>query len=134
MSAQDVEFARLGYDLFNRGDLDGLVALCAPDIVWRDPGNPDTPDVTGHDGIRAYFETVLEPWEDLRREPEEIIDAGDRVLALWRMSARGRGSGIEIDMKGADVLTFRDGLLALWEAYIDRDAARAAVGLAEDEG
>ena len=129
MSEENVELARAGYELFNRGDLDGLLELCAPDIVWRDPGNPDTPDVSGRDGVRSYFETVLEPWENLRREPEEIIDAGDRVLALWRMSARGTGSGIEIDMTGADLLTFEDGMLALWEAYTDRAKAREAAGL-----
>jgi uncharacterized protein len=132
MSQENVELVRLGYEAFNRGDLDGLLDLCAPDVEWQDPVAIDTSAVTGKDAVRAFFETVMEPWEELRREPEEIIDLGeDRVLVLFHTAARGKESGIEVDARAGDLLTIRDGLLLRWMAYPDRAAALEAVGLRE---
>jgi ketosteroid isomerase-like protein len=107
MSQENVELARLGYEAFNRGDIDGLLDLCAPDIKWRDLATIDSEAVTGKDAVRAYFETVMEAWEQIRLEPEEIIDlGGDRVVVVSHLTGRGKGSGIEVDGRGADLLTF----------------------------
>jgi ketosteroid isomerase-like protein len=113
VSAENVEIARQGYDAFNRGDIDALLDLCAPDIEWHDRGVFDSQPVLGKDALRAYFELVMDPWEDVRREPEEMIDlGGDQVFAMIRMTARGKESGIEVDVRLADVATIRDGKLA----------------------
>jgi len=132
MSQENVELTRLGYEAVNRGDIDGLLDLCAPDVEWHDPLAIDTSAVTGKDAIRAFFETVMEPWEQLRREPEEIIDLGrDRVLVLFHMTGRGKRSGIEVEGRGGDLLTIREGRLARWVAYPDRAQALEAAGLKE---
>ena len=72
MSQENVEIARLGYERFNRGDIEGFLALTDPDIEWHDPGSFDTSAVIGRDAVRAYLETVLEPWEEFRKEPEAV--------------------------------------------------------------
>ena len=132
MSQENVEIARAGYKAFNRGDIDGLLDLCAPDIEWRDFAAIDSETVTGKAAIRAYFETVMEAWEEIRREPQEIIDlGGDRVLVVAHLTGRGKGSGIEVDARGADLLTFGGGRLVCWMAYADRAEALEAVGLSE---
>jgi ketosteroid isomerase-like protein len=132
MWQENVELTRLGYEAVNRGDIDGLLDLCAPDVEWQDQGAIDTSAVTGRDAVRTFFETVLEAWEELRREPEEIIDLGDdRVLVLIHMTGRGKGSGIVVDARAADLLTIREGLLLRWMAYPDRAEALEVVGLAE---
>jgi ketosteroid isomerase-like protein len=131
MSEENVEIARLGYERFNRGDIDGLLDLAAPDIEWQDLGAFDTSAVRGKDAVRAFFETALEPWEELRREPEEIIDlGGDRVLGLVRAIGRGKGSGVEVDVRGGDLMTIREGRVVRWKAY-PREAALKAAGLSE---
>jgi ketosteroid isomerase-like protein len=134
MSQENVEVARAAYEAFNRGDIDGMLGLCAPDIEWQDRGGPslDTTGITGKDAVRAYFETVLEPWEEVRREPEEIIDlGGDRVLVLFRTFARGKGSGVEVDARAGDLVTFKEGRVVRWTGYLDRAQALEAAGLAE---
>jgi ketosteroid isomerase-like protein len=132
VSAENVEIARQGYDAFNRGDIDALLDLCAPDIEWHDRGIFDSQPVLGKDALRAFFELVMDPWEDVRREPEEMIDlGGDQVLAMIRMTARGKESGIEVDVRLADVATIRDGKLAHWIGYPGRRQALRAVGLEE---
>jgi uncharacterized protein len=131
MSQENVEITRLGYEAANRGDIEGLLDLCAPDIEWQDVV-PDARFVQGKDGVRAYFKTVWEPWEEICREPEEVIDlGGDQVLVLYHMTGRGKGSGIEIDLRGGDLLTIREGRLVRWMAYPDRAQALEAAGLRE---
>jgi ketosteroid isomerase-like protein len=133
MPQENVELARAGYAAFNRGDIDGLLDLCVADVEWWDGAAPlDTSAVTGKDAVRAFFETVMEPWEEIRREPDEIIDlGGDRVLVLFTQSVRGKGSGIEVDAQAGDLLTFREGRLARWIGYSDRAEALQAGGLSE---
>ncbi len=130
MSQENVELTRLGYEAFNRGDLDGVLGLCAPDVVWQDLGAIDVAASSGKDAVRAFFETVLDPWEELRREPEEIIDlGGEQVLVLFHITGRGKGSGIEVDARGGDLLTIREGRFVRWMAYPDQAQAREAAGL-----
>jgi ketosteroid isomerase-like protein len=132
MSERNVELTRLGYDLVNRGDIDAMLERCTPDVEWRETGELEPEVYSGVDGVRAYFQRVLDPWEHLERIPEEIIDlGGERVLVLWRMTARGKESGLDVEMSGADLLTIRDEKLVVWESYWDRDQAREAAGLSE---
>jgi ketosteroid isomerase-like protein len=132
MSQENVELARAGYEAFNRGDIDALLDLCSPDIEWRDFATIDSESVRGKDAVRGYFETVMEAWEQIRLEPEEIVDVGGgRVLVVSHLIGRGKGSGIEAGMQGADLLTFDGGLLVRWTGYADREQAMAAAGLSE---
>ena len=130
MSQENVEIVRRGYDAFNRGDVDRILDLCDPDVEWEDIPSLDIPGAVGTDAVRAYFETVMAAWEQARREPEEIIDlGGDRVLVLCHITARGRGSGIEVDARIGDLLTIREGRLVSWTSYASWARARKAAGL-----
>jgi hypothetical protein len=76
----------------------------------------------------------MEPsaFEDQRIEPTEITIAGDKILLLLRSSARGAGSGIEMEIEAWSVLTFdSDGLVTRVESYFrhEEQEARAAAGL-----
>jgi len=132
MSQENLEIVRRGYEAFNRGDVDAVLDLCAPDVEWADISAPDTPLVTGKDAVRAYFEGMLQVWASPWREAEEIIDlGGDRVLVMCHIMARGRGSGIEVDARIGDLLTIRDGRVACWTSYRSWGRARRAAGLHE---
>jgi hypothetical protein len=39
----------------------------------------------------------LEEWDDFQYLPEEVTDAGDRVLMRVRLSGRGKTSGVGLD-------------------------------------
>jgi ketosteroid isomerase-like protein len=132
MSQENVEIARLGYEAFNRRDVDGVLDLCDPDVEWEDIPSLDIPAAVGKDAVRVYFETVMAAWDRVRREPVEIIDlGGDRVLVLCHVTARGRGSGIEVDVRIGDLLTLRDGRVVCWTSYASWAQARKAAGLRE---
>jgi ketosteroid isomerase-like protein len=79
-------------------------------------------------GIDAY----LDSFEVFRPEPERIMAGSEpgMVLVLARTFVRGKGSGVEVDIPVAHLLTLRDGKVARFEVFTDRDEALAAAGLA----
>lgn len=67
----------------------------------------------GTEGARRLAEDWIEPWEMVRFEPVELIDVGDgRVLILSYMHARGRGSGVQVNDRLAQLLEFSEGAVA----------------------
>ena len=69
-------------------------------------------------------------WAEWSIEPEEFIDAGDRIVAVIRMKTEGQSSGIETDRQDAMVITMRDGLWLAVDYYNNRKQALESVGLA----
>ena len=78
-----------------------------------------------------FMGRLSEAWEEVRWEPEQYLDAGDQVVVLIQMRARGRGSGAEVETPMAHLCTMRDGKLVRHETFFDRDDALAAAGLGE---
>jgi ketosteroid isomerase-like protein len=83
--------------------------------------------------VASALEELGAAFDDFQAEPEEIIDLDDgRLLALVRLSGRGRSSGTPFDVTGAHLFTpARDGRLLRFEAYFDRAKALEAAGLSE---
>ena len=124
-----------GYQAVNRGDLDVLLAVYHPDVVTCfDPDSGLTPpdlagEHSGHEGFRTLFDAWNAAWDDLRFEPRELIDAGDRMMVTVGMSGHGATSGIDIAMTYYEVYTLRDGRIARHDNFADLAAARAAAEL-----
>jgi hypothetical protein len=54
---------------------------------------PDWEPYFGRDGFVSFLQAWLEPWETHRIEIDELIDVGERVLAVSRESGEGRTAG-----------------------------------------
>ena len=63
----------------------------------------------GIHGFRKFVATLYEAWGKFRWEPTEYRDAGDQVVVHLRMTARGRGSGIEVAQDMTQIRDVRDG-------------------------
>ena len=85
----------------------------------------------GHEGIRDLLRLTAEVFDQFRYEVDDMVDAGDSVLVLSRICARGIQSGATATQHGAIVFQIRDGLVVAYRSFIDREEARAAVGLGE---
>ena len=121
----------------NRRDFDVLLLGFDPEIDYRvvsaGPGGGIAPDLAGHhfghEGYRYIWRAMLEGFEDLTLEPEELLDLGDRMISTTRLRGHGSGSGAPIDQVLFQVFTFRRGLVIKQEDFADREAALAAAGL-----
>jgi ketosteroid isomerase-like protein len=84
----------------------------------------------GPDGVREFWDTFIEPWEEVKVEVEEIRDVGDSVLAIVVFHARAR-DGLEVDQPFVHVITFRGSQVIRFEAFAERELQQAleAAGL-----
>jgi ketosteroid isomerase-like protein len=84
------------------------------------------PDVyRGHEGLRRYF-AGFEGMEDVRLQPEAMIEEGGRVLVPMVLSGRGASSGIEVEQRVVQAWWVRDGKAVRVEAFTDLESARRA--------
>ena len=135
MSQENVEIARKGSQAFDRGDIDGFLALCDPAVVWDHShyasGEFD-PVYYGHDGVERFLKEWREFFEGYYVHREEFIDAGEAVLMRGRQGGRGKSSGATVESPPYWVIyRVRNGLVVQIEFYREKNEALKAVGLAE---
>ena len=113
MTATNVERVREVYEHWSRGDWRFTADWFGDDAVYT-TFDADGEEIVleGADEMGRWFRGFLEQWRDFRQEMHELIDCGDRVLAVGRQFATGRASGAELDMRVYNVWVFRDGRLA----------------------
>jgi ketosteroid isomerase-like protein len=85
----------------------------------------------GREGLKRWVASTKEVWDEWRFERERFIDAGDQVVALVRVVARGGSSGVSLVRETAHLWTLRDLRVTRCEVYLDRSEALEAVGLRE---
>jgi ketosteroid isomerase-like protein len=78
--------------------------------------------------LRAW-NSYLEVFRTVQMGVEEMIDAGDEVVAVVRVSGISTGADVPFDHLWAYLLRLRDGKLVYWRAYWDPDEALAAAGV-----
>jgi ketosteroid isomerase-like protein len=77
----------------------------------------------GREGLKRWIESIREIWDEWRMEQERFIVAGDRVVVLIRIVARGDLSGVELDRETAHIWSVADGRVTKCEVYFDRSEA-----------
>ena len=70
------------------------------------------------------------PFETFATRVDRIIDAGEHVVVLTRIRARGRASGADVDAKVGAIFTLRDAKIVRYVLTDSREALEA-VGLPE---
>jgi ketosteroid isomerase-like protein len=94
-------------------------------------GLPDPEAYTGREAFIANMAKLEESFEELRMEPLEIVDLGEKLIVVVSMSGRGRGSSVPVAMTFAQLWSLRDGKAVSLRDYATRTEALAAVGLSE---
>jgi ketosteroid isomerase-like protein len=97
-SESAVALVRRGYEAWNRGDVEGVLAFLDPEIEWRGYTHiPESGALEGREEVREWLERFLDAWEELEIEVTEVLEAGDQVVALVGFRALGKGSGIQVE-------------------------------------
>ena len=131
MSQENVELIRRFYEAFERRDTTALEALIrehppAPDVRFESA-------LTGqsYTGPQAASELSADIWETLDYVPtvEQILDAGEHVVVMLRISGRGARSGVPVTQPVAVVWTFQAGQLVRGKSFTSREEALAAAGV-----
>ena len=134
MWQENVEIVRRLSALLERRDWRGMTDLLDPNVeftwdcrgAWRKARS-----LRGISQISQAFETEGdEVWDEHRIEPQEFIDAGDRVVVLQREFQRSK-SGVETVIDTAGIVDLRDGRVVRMHGYMNPAEALEAAGLSD---
>ena len=132
MSQENVESVRRAFEAFNRRDADALLEEADSGIVqdWSRAVGPEQGIFRGSDQVRKFLRSWWEAFDESVVVVDDLIDAGDQVVAVFHGRQRGRGSGLVIDGRGSVLVWgFRGGKLVSTTLYQERAEALEAVGL-----
>ncbi len=131
MSQENVEFVRNVYAMLDRGAAEPWDLLPSDFVFDFSRRLIDPVVLRGANQASAFYRDLTATWADgARVAVEELIDAGDKVLALIRFGGRGKMSGADVETLVWNLWTFRDGKPVEW-TYFGEDRAEAfeAAGL-----
>ena len=129
MSQENVEIIRRGYERFvATGEI-----RAHPDLVWdlSKLNWPGQQIYLGAEGANRFNAEWAAAWDDWEFVPEDYIDAGERVVVIVDQRGRSKATGIPVDMRFAQVWSFRDGQAIRMQMYANVDEALEAAGLSE---
>jgi ketosteroid isomerase-like protein len=135
MSQENVEIVKRASEFLERRDSHGMTDLFDPNVQLHGTvgGLEEGKILRGLSEIIRAFETENdEVWDEHRIEPQQFIDAGERVVVLQREYQRSK-SGAELVIDTASVLDLRDGRIVRIQGYMNPAEALEAAGLPEQD-
>jgi steroid delta-isomerase-like uncharacterized protein len=124
-------------DAWNAQDLDAIVAMHAPDMVFA---NHTAGESASGEEVRGHIAKIFESWPDMRFETRRLYVREGVVTQEWTATATHsntlrRGdleappSGRTVSWDGVDVIPFEDGLIKRKDVYSDSVSILRQVGL-----
>jgi ketosteroid isomerase-like protein len=133
VSEHDVKSLRRIYGALSRWDVEELLSDVAHDIEWSSPDTlPWGGTRHGHDGVRAFASIFQDHVEGPWAEPDDFLDAGDRMVVLGRLRGRARASGQGFEVHFVHIWTLTDGMASRCRVYFDTAPIMAALQAGED--
>ncbi len=132
MSDDNVDVVRAVYDGFAKGDIHGVASRMSPDIVWNEAENFPLADRNPYRGSEAIIAGVFgrlgAEWDGFAALPDELLDAGDTVVALGRYRGTSRATGRSINAQMVHVWRLVDGKVTAFQQYTDTLQIARAIG------
>jgi ketosteroid isomerase-like protein len=121
------------WDAFSREDLDHALLRIHEDATAIPFGAAmEGRRYDGHTGVVEWFTQEIQVnWEQFETLPREYRKVGDKLIVYGHWNARGRDSGVELEVAATWVVEVHDGKIAYWQTFTDRDEAHAFAGLRE---
>jgi ketosteroid isomerase-like protein len=123
MSEESVQVIRGIYEAFAEGDVPTVLDQLDQSIEWNEAENFIYADHNPYVGPQAVLEGVFarlgSEWEGFTVTPKELLDAGDRVVAVGTYSGTYRATGMEVRAQFAHVWGVREGRVRSFQQYTD---------------
>lgn len=124
VSQHDAALLKDFYEALNLADVDAALELCAQEVeVYMPPDVVAAVAPRGHRDVGEYLRGWFDSWHVYQPDPEGFITAGEQVVALVNLRARGKGSRFEIEEQIADVFELDGGKICKLRLYVRRDTA-----------
>jgi steroid delta-isomerase-like uncharacterized protein len=125
MSAENKALAgRFHREIFERGHLNAVEEICAPEFVWRAPNMPPGMP-SGLEGARWFAAMVRNAFSEIRITRDDTIAEADRVVDRWTFHGTHTGefmgvpaTGRQVRVTGIDIFRIANGRLTeLWQSW-----------------
>ncbi len=124
-------------DAWNAHDLDAIVAMHAPDMVFA---NHTAGESAAGEEVRGHIAAIFETWPDIAFSTRRLYVGRDLVVQEWTATATHaetmrRGELVaeptrrRVEWDGVDVIPFEDGLVKRKDVYSDSVSILRQVGL-----
>jgi ketosteroid isomerase-like protein len=128
VSQENVETVRRLSNAFS-GGTEGWLEFYSPDVeLHRSNGGTV---YRGPDGMERLVAEQMAKFSDLRWDRELLIDAGDRVVALFHQRGRSKDDGAWVEVLTAGVFSLKDGKITCVRSY---ESWSDALGSLHDSG
>ena len=131
MSEQNVQLVRAMYDSFATGDVAEVLGVMDPQIEWNEAesfpyadGNPYVGPTAVAEGV---FARLVGEWEYWTLDVEDLLDAGDTVVARGRYNAKNRQTGKTISAQFVHMWSVQNGKAVRFQQYADTAQVQAAM-------
>ena len=103
---------------WNRHDLDAVMSMMTDDCVFEASAGPDVNGQRseGTQAVRAAFADVFAQYPDAHWANARCFIAGQRGVSEWTFTGT-RTDGARVEVNGCDLITFRDGKVAVKNSY-----------------
>jgi SnoaL-like domain len=120
------ELVETAYRALNAGDLQGLLAMVAEDVEFTSMvAEAEGTSFRGHDGVRAWWETVRGAFEDVRWEVLDVRGSPERGVTTFRMT--GALGGVPVAQTMWQAVAARDRKATWWGFFRSEAEALEAV-------
>lgn len=135
MSQENVAVIQGIYDAFATGDVAGVLSRMSPDIVWNEAENfpyADGNPYTGPDAVaQGVFARCGSEWDSFAVGVEELLDAGDTVVALGRYRGTYKATGRPQNTQLVHVWRLAGGKAVRFQQYADTLQVARVIGTAK---
>jgi ketosteroid isomerase-like protein len=118
------------YAAYGQGNVPGILALMADDVVHDEPpagAPPYRGRFEGHDGVRHFFQSAFEAITVQQFDLREFVATGDTVVALGHYRFLAKATQRAYDTDWAMVWRLKDGKVVEWTTHKDSAAEAAAL-------
>jgi len=103
---------------YNKHDLDSIMSFCAEDCVLDMPRGPHPygQRFIGAAAVREALQSRFDGIPNVRYDDDNHFVTGDMGVSQWTLRGKTPG-GEHIEVRGLDILTFRNGKITKKDAY-----------------
>jgi ketosteroid isomerase-like protein len=135
MSKENVAVIRSLYDAFGAGDVAAVLGRMSKDIVWNEAETFPYADGNPYIGPEAVAQGVFarcgSEWDGFAVVIEELLDAGDTVIALGRYRGTYKATGRPQNTQLVHVWRLAGGKAVRFQQYADTLQVARVIGTAK---
>jgi ketosteroid isomerase-like protein len=127
MPPSNVDVVRAIVAAWNRGDFTAAMDMCTDDVVFDWSRRMlDGEVLHGREDLRRFMQSTMEIFDEIHIPDDELTDlGGDVVLLVGTARFKGHASGLDVEAHAANLWTVRDGKVARFCFYQNKEDALA---------